>query len=114
MLTPQVLIWCNTVAVEPSAACMAAFAVLSALFYLRSGTTASLFLFIAILAFAVQFRPESAMICAVTGMLIVCLRPQELKGDRFWLAAALFFGLLIPHFTHLYSVKDKKVAVIVF
>ena len=35
-LTPQVLIWCNTVAVEPSAACMAAFAVLSALYYLRA------------------------------------------------------------------------------
>ncbi|MCX5899944.1 MAG: glycosyltransferase family 39 protein [Proteobacteria bacterium] len=106
MLTPQVLIWCNTVAVEPSAACMAAFAVLAALFYLRARTTASLFLFVAILAFAVQFRPESAMICAVAGMLIVCLRPQELKSGRFWLAAALFFGLLIPHLTHLYSVKD--------
>jgi len=105
-LTPQVLIWCNTVAVEPSAACMAAFAVLSALYYLRAGSAVALYFFIFVTAFAVQFRPESAMICAVAGALILGLKPAELKQGRLWLAVAVFFALMIPHLTHMYSVKD--------
>jgi hypothetical protein len=105
-LTPQVLIWCNTVAVEPSAACMAAFAVLAALYYLRAGSTVALFFFFFVTAFAVQFRPESAMICAVAATLVLCLKPAELKQGRLWLAVAVFVALMIPHLTHLFSVKD--------
>ncbi|MBN2107531.1 MAG: glycosyltransferase family 39 protein [Deltaproteobacteria bacterium] len=105
-LTPQVLIWCNTVAVEPSAACMAAFAVLSALYYLRAGSAPALYFFFFVTAFAVQFRPESAMICAVSATLILCLKPSELKQGRLWLAVAVFMALMIPHLTHLFSVKD--------
>ncbi len=106
MLTPQVLIWCNTVAVEPSSACMAAFAVLAALVYLRLRSAASLFLFIFILVFAMQFRPESGMIAAVSGLLIVCLHPEEFKNSRLWIAAAIGFALLIPHVTHIWSVRN--------
>lgn len=106
MLTPQVLIWCNTVAVEPSSACMAVFAVLAALVYLRLRSAASLYLFVFILVFAMQFRPESAMIGAVAALLIACQSPGEFKTGRLWLAAAVGFALLIPHLTHLYSVRN--------
>ncbi len=46
------------------------------------------------------------MICAVAGTLILCLKPSELKQGRLWLAVAVFLALMIPHLTHLFSVKD--------
>jgi hypothetical protein len=105
-LTPEVLIWSNTVAVEPSAAVFPALAVLCSLLFIRTGTNAAFFLSAVMTAFAVQFRPEAVMICVVTGLLFVFLRRDELKTGRFYLMTAVFFVLIIPLIVHLYAVKD--------
>lgn len=105
-LTPEVLIWSNTVAVEPSAAFFPALAVLCVLFFLKVRTTSALFLTAIITAFAVQFRPESIMICAVIGCIFLLYGRDELKKGRFYLAVSLFSVFIIAHLIHIYSVKD--------
>lgn len=105
-LTPEALNWSNTVAVEPSAAFFPALAVLCTLFFLRTRTLASLFLTVVITAFAVQFRPESVMICAVIGILCLFRGRDELKKGGFYLIASIFSVLIISHIVHLYAVKD--------
>jgi len=105
-MTPEALRWSNTVAAEPSAAFCAAAALCSMLFFLKNRDTRSLFLAAVVCAFAVQFRPESLMIVAVAGFSLLLLGPDEFKKDRLYLCMALFFVLIIPHFVHLYAVKD--------
>ncbi len=105
-LTPECLIWSNTTAVEPSATLFPALAVLATLLYLRNREVKSLFLLMVLAAFAVQFRPESIMIFAVIGLLIILFDYGSLKRSEFYLFAALLFILVIPHLVHLYAVKD--------
>jgi len=105
-LTPEAMIWSNTVAVEPSAALFAGLTVLCLLLFLKTRLRAALFLSAAVAAYAIQFRPESAMILIVAGLLLLCRGRNELQQSRFYLAAAIFFIILIPHIVHLYAVKD--------
>ncbi len=105
-LTPETLIWSNTVAVEPSAAFFPALSVLCTLFFLRVRTNTAFFLAAVMTAFSVQFRPEAAMICLVSGLLFIFWGRDELKQGRFYLIASVFFVLVIPHLVNLYAVKD--------
>lgn len=105
-LTPEVLIWSNTIAVEPSASFFSALAVLSILFFLKTRVQNVLFLSMVILAFAVQFRPESMMIIVVIGLLFLLVGRDEIKKGRFYLMLSILFILMIPHLVHLYAVKD--------
>jgi hypothetical protein len=105
-LTPEYIMWSNTVAVEPSAACFTGLALLSALVYVRSRAGTALFLLTVAAAFACQFRPESIMCLAVIGLAVLFFAGEELKRGRFYLALSLFFILIIPHLVHLYAVKD--------
>jgi len=98
--------WSNTTAVEPSAACFAGLALLSALIYVRSRAGTALFLLMVTAAFACQFRPESSMCLAVIGLTVLFFAGEELKRGRFYLALSLLFILIIPHLAHLYAVKD--------
>jgi hypothetical protein len=106
ILSPEALLWSNTVAVEPSAACFSSVAVCCALFFIKNRKTSSLFLAVVATAFAVQFRPESLMIAGVVGLILLFWASDELTKGRFYLCAALFFVLIIPHIVHLYAVKD--------
>lgn len=105
-LTPEVLIWYNTVAAEPSAAFFAALAVLSVLYFVKEQSTPALVLAALVCAFGIQFRPESAMICCVAGLAIIVYSPKELLTGRFYLTGALFFLLIIPHLAHLWAVRE--------
>jgi hypothetical protein len=105
-LIPEALLWSNTAAVEPSAACLASVAVCCALLFIKNRTTSALFLAVVVAAFAVQFRPESLMIAVVAGLILLFWAPDELTKGRFYLCAAIFFLLIIPHIVHLYAVKD--------
>lgn len=104
--TPEVLIWSNTVAVEPSAAVFPVLAVLCLLLYLREKSWPALFLAATVIPFACQFRPESVMICAVLGLLVLLQDPAQLRSPRLYLMAAMVFLLLVPHLAHLYAVRD--------
>jgi hypothetical protein len=105
-LTPEYIMWSNTTAVEPSAACFAGLALLSALIYVRSRAGTALFLLMVTAAFACQFRPESSMCLGVIGLAVLFFAGEELKRGRFYLALSLLFILIIPHLAHLYAVKD--------
>jgi hypothetical protein len=105
-LTPEVMMWCNTVAVEPSAMFFPALAVLGTLFFLKTRNTAAFFMTGVVTAFAIQFRPEAVMICAVIGLLIIFRGGDELKRKRFYLLAALFLVLIIPLAVHLWAVRE--------
>ena len=105
-LTPEFLIWSNTVAVEPSAAFFPALALLCHLLFIRTGALSALFLAVSVTGFAVQFRPESVMICIVISLLYVLLGRKELKKSRFYPVASILFILLIPLAAHLFAVKN--------
>ncbi|MFC1591752.1 glycosyltransferase family 39 protein [Thermodesulfobacteriota bacterium] len=105
-LTPHVLLWSNTVAVEPSAAFFPALAVLCALLFLHTRNSAVLFLTAVMSAAAVQFRPEAGMICAVILLLFILRGRDEFKRPRLYFCSAVFFVLIIPHLAHLWAVKD--------
>ncbi len=104
--TPEVLIWSNTVAVEPATAFFAALTILGTLVFLKTRARAALFLTVVVSAFAIQFRPESILIGVVVIMLLVFFGRDEFKKGSFYLIASLFFVLVIPHLVHLYAVKD--------
>ncbi len=105
-LMPECMIWCNTTAVEPSAALFPGLALACSLVAIRSRETKSLFLLAVVTAFAIQFRPESIMLLSVTGVVILLWGRAELKRGEFYLLLAVFFLLIIPHLVHLYAVKD--------
>ena len=105
-LMPECMIWSNTTAVEPSAALFPGLALVCSLVAIRSRETKSLFLLAVVMAFAIQFRPESIMFLSVTGMVILLWGREELKRGEFYLLFALFFLLIIPHLAHLWAVKD--------
>jgi hypothetical protein len=105
-LTPEYIMWSNTTAVEPSAACFVGLALLTALIYVRSRAGSALFLMMVMAAFACQFRPESIMCLGVIGLAVLFFAGEELKRGRFYLALSVLFILIIPHLVHLYAVKD--------
>jgi len=94
------------VAVEPSAALFAGLTILCMLLFIKTRSRATLFLCAAVAAFAIQFRPESVMILMVAGLLLLLYGRDELQRGRFYLVAAIFFVIIIPHIVHLYAVKD--------
>ena len=104
-LTPQVLIWGNTAAVEPSAVLFCALAFLSVLIFAQAKDMKSLFLMCVALAFGIQFRPESFMIFAPAALFMFFFRPGDLKRAHFYLGLTLLFMLIIPHIVHLWAVR---------
>ncbi|MCX8044544.1 MAG: hypothetical protein N3B18_10525 [Desulfobacterota bacterium] len=105
-LTPEVLIWSNTVAAEPAAATWAAVSVLSALLFVRFRQNILLFLYVLITAYAIQFRPESIMICIVTCLLFALEAPAEFRKLRLYVAFSFLFALIVPHCAHLFAVRS--------
>lgn len=105
-LTPEVIIWSNTMASEPSTMFFAALAILSFLIYARLKDNRSLFMAIAVTAFAVNFRHESGMILALVFLVVVLWNPRAFKREDSYIFAALLFMLLSHHLIHIWSVKD--------
>jgi len=105
-LTPEVMMWSNTVAVELSAAFFPGLALLGILIFIKSRETKSLYLAAVLSAFAVQFRPESIMFLGVIAVVILLWSREELKKAEFYLLLSILFILIIPLLVHLYAVKD--------
>jgi hypothetical protein len=104
---PQQLQWSATAAVEPSAAFACTLAVLAALRFTHTRSTASLMWTVVTAAWAVQFRPESMLILPVVGLIIATRAPEELRTRRMRQAAALGFALLAVHVAHLMVVRRE-------
>jgi hypothetical protein len=107
-LIPQAIMWSNTMAVESSAGLFAGAAVLGALAFTRLRDARSLFLAAVLAAYAAQFRTESIMVLAVPALIILLHARDELQRGRLYLCLSICFVLLIPHLTHLYSVRAES------
>ena len=107
-LTPEQIIWSATAAVEPSAALGMVVALLFAAWARQSETTASLTAAAAALAYAVQFRPESVLVGAVSVVLLWRRVRLEWTRQRFWWVALLFFALVAVHLGHLFAVRGVE------
>ena len=106
-LTPQQLIWSATAAVEPLASLTCALAVAATALFVRTRSHASLAAAVAMTAYAVQFRPESALIALSVAALLIQRAPEEFKTPRLWWAAALGLGLIVVHVGHLFAIRNE-------
>lgn len=105
-LIPENILWSNTVAVEPSAAFFSAFSILNLLLFTKCKTTETLFLTFVVTTYAIQFRPESILILVIITLHLFLNCSYEFKDLRIYILGILLFLLLIPHFVHLYAVKN--------
>ena len=92
-LIPQNLLWFNTTAAEPSASLFSALFIFSLVIFLKDRSNRSLFLFVVLASFAIQFRPESLLIIFIALVGIITFSPDELKRVRIY-AGGLFFLVL--------------------
>lgn len=106
-LMPQGLIWSNTTAAEPSAAFFSGLAILSLVLFARNPETRALFLSSALISFAFQFRPESALVVLPAGLILLLLRPEEIRQLRVYVFLLLVLGLSSPHLIQIYAVKGE-------
>ncbi|MFH0926052.1 MAG: hypothetical protein V1872_10585 [bacterium] len=107
-IIPNNLRWFNTAAAEPGAAVFAALAILLFLIYFKEKKIGLLFLASITLPFSCQFRPESVLILPIIALIIILLQPKELTKLRTYLFAQFSFFLLIPHFVHLFVMREEK------
>jgi len=105
---PEGLRWANTVSVEPASALFAGLALLAMLFYIRHTGTKPLFLACTVLAFALQFRPESGLIFLPAAIALISMAKNELRQPKTYLFILLLLILIAPHLIHLHAVKAES------
>ena len=106
-LTPQNLRWGATVAAEPGAASFAALGVGAFILFCRRPSWRTGLFGASALAFACQFRPESGLVLAVAGSIVLLLAPDLLRGQTLWATALLIFTLLVPQLAHISAVRHE-------
>jgi hypothetical protein len=107
-MIPQQLLWSHTAAGEPSAALMAALAILAATNYKRTGRTAALAWMVIATVFAMQFKTESVLTVIVVGAGILIWNPSELRTPRFWGWALVGLVLCAALIAHLLAVRGEN------
>jgi hypothetical protein len=103
-MIPELLRWSNSAAVEPSAALACAFAMMTAVHFVRTRSSTGLVWVMAAAVLAAQFRPESLLIVPLVGLVIVLFAPGELGTWRFWTVALAGFVLCMPLVAHFVAV----------
>jgi hypothetical protein len=106
-LTPELLVWSATAAVEPTALLASSSALLAAACFVRSRSTVALAGTAVACAYAIQFRPESILIVPVIALLIRQRARDEYATPRLWWAGALFLALAAVHLAHLAAVRNE-------
>jgi hypothetical protein len=107
-LIPEQLRWSHSAAAEPSAALMNAFAVLTAVTFVKTRSTSALVWCVAAAVFAIQFRPESVLIAPVIGMVLVLYAPGTFAERRWWWCVLLGVALLAPYAGHVIAVGNDQ------
>ena len=105
-LTPEQLLWSATAAVEPTASMAALLAVLAAAHFCRSRSTTALFGAAVSAAWAVQFRPESALVVPVVALVLWQGARDEFRRPRLWWAGLSALLLVAVHLGHLVAVRN--------
>jgi hypothetical protein len=106
-LIPHQLLWSATAAVEPTASLACAAALLAAAHFVRTGTGTSLAGAVVAAAYAMQFRPESALILLPVAWLHWLHARPEFAKPRLWKAGLFGLALVAVHIVHLYSVRNE-------
>lgn len=106
-LMPEQLIWSATAAVEPTASLACVVALVAVVLARRSGSAAALAGAGAIVAYAMQFRPESLLILAVVAVLASRRSPAVIAGPRLAWVGLLACALLAVHLAHLWVVRNE-------
>jgi hypothetical protein len=107
LILPEQLLWCNTAAIEPSTACMAGLAMLTALWYCAQPSTARLALAVLCLAYAMYFRPEAVLLAPFFFLLILVVAPRQFAQPALWFAAAALLVLITPQILHILAVRHE-------
>ena len=114
ILTPTVLWWGNTAAVEPSAAAFSLLAIAAAIVHIRlrdretvQGLPASACLLGATVAFAAYFRPESLLVFPVVVLVLWSTEDRFARDLSAWAALAFAIALVTPNLLHLWSVRGE-------
>ncbi|HYP16983.1 MAG TPA: hypothetical protein VEQ65_07200, partial [Opitutus sp.] len=115
VFTPLVLWWGHTVAVEPGAAATAIFAFLAACVHARfrdrdsaQGLPSSALLLAGTTAFAVYFRPESALVFPLVAAVLWSTDDRFVEDWSAWSALLLALALAMPNTMHLWSMRTES------
>lgn len=106
-LIPQQLLWSHTASAETSAALFNLFAVVTAVYFIRTRTTPALLWMVAATVFAIQFRTESILVAAVIALAIAVWAPDELRSTRLWAASLAGAILATALLAHLFAVRNE-------
>jgi len=107
-LTPQNLLWGATVAAEPGAASFAAVGVGAFVLFCRRPSWRTGLFGASALAFACQFRPESGLVLAAAGAIVLFLARDLLRRQALWATALLTLVLLVPQLAHMWAVRHER------
>jgi len=107
-LTPQNLRWGATVAAEPGAASFAAVGVGAFVLFCRRPSWRTGLFGASALAFACQFRPESGLVLAAAGAIVLLLARNLLRRPALWATALLTLVLLVPQLAHMWAVRHER------
>ena len=109
LLIPQNLVWSNTAAAEPAASFFTGLALLIFFLYLKEKKPVLLFWAFAVLAFSVQFRPESILILfLVFAALLLLTGISEFRKSTLYGMGGMLALLIVPHLFHIYSVQGEN------
>jgi hypothetical protein len=114
LLTPLVLWWGQTVAVEPTAVLTTVAGFFAACLHARcrnletgEGAPLTALLLAVTAAFAAYFRPESLLVFPVIATLLWAVDRRLLEDRVTWAAFGVSLALLAPHLLHLWSVRTE-------
>lgn len=107
-LIPHNLIWANTMAAEPAAACLTLAAMLCLILYLKTNEWRHLYLLAVILPFASQMRPESLLIIPLSFLAIAFSRPEKLLNRQLWGTGLITAVFLLPQVLHFYAQSGES------
>ena len=108
VVIPHNLIWCNTVAAEPSAAVFVGLCVLSLVIYLKSGRKRHLYVMVTLIPMACQMRLESMLILGWILLVFLWVAPRLFFNRKLWTFGLLTSVFLLPHFLHFYAVSGDS------
>ena len=104
---PELVVWSNTAASEPSATLLAATSFLSTIWYARQQGRWALVTMVLTCALALVMRPESLLCIAVLLSTLAWLAPASLRCPEFWFALLLGFALSILLVAHVVAVSGE-------
>ena len=106
-LTPHQLLWSATAAVEPTASMAGLLSVLAAVHFCRSRSSTALLGAVVSAAWAVQFRPESALVVPVVALVVWQGAREEFGRPRLWWAGLVALLLVAVHLGHMVAVRNE-------